>query len=58
MGTEVNEKREATERAIVSAVGHWQQAPAHIRLMAGAYVDPLLKALMALNEEMRAMQHE
>ena len=38
--------------ALQAARDAWKQAPAHVKMMAGAYVGPLLIALGALGEEL------
>lgn len=43
--------------AIGTALDKWEGAPAHVRVMAGTYVGPLLAALVAIErdlEEIRA----
>lgn len=37
--------------ALQGALNAWEKAPAHVKVMAGAYVGPLLLALGALGEE-------
>ena len=44
--------RERTNEAIKSAREGWDGAPLHIKKMAGAYVEPLLDALNAINHEL------
>lgn len=50
--------REKTAAAIERARDEWLKAPVHIRMMAGAYVSPLLDALMALNDEMASLKDD
>ena len=45
--------RISTEKATIEAAAQWAKAPMHIKAMAGAYVAPLLAALVAINEELR-----
>lgn len=51
-------KREKTAAKIKEAVNSWSKAPAHVRIMAAAYVVPLLEALDAINEEMDELKKE
>lgn len=51
-------KREKTVAAIKEAGESWAKAPAHVRIMAGAYVAPLLAALAALNDEIDELKRE
>lgn len=44
--------RQETTLAILQASRTWQAAPFQIRCMAGAFVDPLMVAIVAMNEEM------
>ena len=44
---ETKTRREALKRAEDA----WDKAPAHIKVMAGAYVGPLLEALKAIDKE-------
>lgn len=43
-----NERRAAIGRAL----DRWESAPAHIRIMAGAYVGPLLEAVAAIERDL------
>ena len=47
-----------TEKAIQDAAKAWSYAPAHIRAMAGAYVEPLIRALSAVDAELREKHYE
>ncbi len=38
--------------AVDLAVKSWDRAPAHIKVMASAYVEPLLQALTAISAEL------
>ncbi len=49
---------EARKCAILEARTRWDGAPAHIKIMAGAYVGPLLEALEAIGAEIEAMKEE
>lgn len=44
--------------ALKGAREAWKQAPAHVKMMAGAYVGPLLTALDALGEELDEVQDD
>ena len=44
--------------ALKGAREAWKQAPAHVKLMAGAYVGPLLTALDALGEDLEEVQRD
>lgn len=46
--------REITNTAVLAAVDGFKQAPAHVQVMAGPYVKPLLAALTAINVELAA----
>lgn len=48
------EQRQKTTAAIAAAIAAWGRAPAHVRIMAGDYVEPLLAALVALDMELGA----
>lgn len=58
--SEIHERTEAarleTGRAVVAAAAAWAKAPLHVRALAGDYVGPLLAALFAMNEELKARQ--
>ena len=49
--------RAATAAAVDTAGAAWAMAPAHIKAMAGAYVAPLLAALIAINNELGGLKH-
>lgn len=51
-------KREKTAAAVKAAGESWGKAPAHVRLMAAAYVGPLLAALEAINSELQALDND
>jgi hypothetical protein len=53
---QVKPERVETTKAVAAAAAAWAKAPAHVRAMAGAYVGPLLAALMAINEELQEVQ--
>ncbi len=36
----------------------WNRAPAHVKLMAGAYVEPLLAALVAMADEISTLKEK
>lgn len=38
------------------ALAAWEKAPAHIRMMAGQYVGPILAALVALAERVEKLE--
>lgn len=44
------------QTAIDDALAAWNNAPAHVRMMVGAYVGPLLAALVAIGAEVEAMK--
>lgn len=44
------------EKAVGDALAAWEKAPPHIRIMAGAYVGPLLAALVAVAEEVEKLK--
>jgi hypothetical protein len=46
------------QQAIADALAAWQAAPAHVRMMAGAYVGPVLAALVAVGEEVEKLKGE
>lgn len=41
---------------LVGAEQAWKKAPAHVRVMAGDYVGPLLEALKAIGDELDEVQ--
>jgi hypothetical protein len=41
---------------IDDALAAWDNAPLHIRVMAGAYVGPLLAALVAIGERIEKLE--
>jgi hypothetical protein len=44
-------------RAVVEdALAAWSEAPAHVRMMAGAYVGPLLAAIAAMADAIEALE--
>ena len=43
---------------VFAAVEAWNNAPLHIRAMAGAYVTPLIDALVAIAQEIEQLQIE
>jgi len=46
------------QTAVDDALAAWNKAPAHVRMMAGAYVSPLLIALAAIANEVEALKEE
>ena len=48
----MTEHRMKTAQAVHAAQRAWLDAPAHYKAMAGAYVRPLVEALMAINSEL------
>lgn len=44
------------QTAINDALTAWEAAPLHIRMMAGAYVGPLLAALVAIGEKVNQIE--
>lgn len=48
--------RERRKNAILEARQRWDGAPAHIKIMAGAYVGPLLEALEAIGAELDGLK--
>lgn len=40
------------------ALAAWNKAPAHVRMMAGAYVGPLLAAMVALSAKVEMIERE
>ena len=52
--------RETTAKAVSTARARWAMAPLHIQAMAGAYVDPLISAIGAIELELAAIywQHD
>lgn len=51
-------QREKTEAAILKAAAAWDRAPAHVRIMAAAYVSPLLVALVEINHELEQLKQD
>ena len=49
------ETKQTRRDAIKAAREKWETAPAHVKIMAGAYVGPLLLALEAINAELDAV---
>lgn len=49
--------RTVTDKTVSAASAAWNKAPAHVRAMAGAYVSPLLGALIAINHELGALKN-
>lgn len=47
---------ERRDSAILEAQRRWDGAPAHIKIMAGAYVGPLLEAIDAIGFELALIQ--
>jgi hypothetical protein len=43
-------------RAILGARQSWDKAPANVRMMAGAYVSPILQALEALHMDLEILK--
>lgn len=43
---------------VMKAKEAWDNAPAHIRMMAGSYVAPVIAALIALDAELDALKKE
>lgn len=56
-GTMTNQemRRAITAEMVREAAEAWAKAPAHVKTMAGAYVGPVMKALMAINSELEAV---
>lgn len=52
----IESARLTTGFAVVEAAAAWAKAPAHIKAMAGAYVGPLIAALLAMNAELQALK--
>jgi len=51
----------ATEKRkqwIEGATTAWQSAPPHVKIMAGAYVGPLLEAIQAIGKELDGIADE
>lgn len=46
------------KQLIDDALAAWGRAPMHVRAMAGAYVGPLLAALVAIGEHVEALEKE
>lgn len=46
------------KQLIDDAMAAWEGAPMHVRAMAGAYVGPLLAALVAIGERVEALEME
>lgn len=44
------------DQAVKDALAAWNNAPLHIRAMAGAYVGPMLAALAAVAEEVEKLK--
>lgn len=44
------------EDKVKQAIAAWAAAPSHVRVMAGAYVIPLLNALSQLAERVEALE--
>lgn len=42
--------------AVEKARKAWEQAPAHVRMMAGNYVDPLIIALLEMSAEINKLK--
>lgn len=55
---QVEKTRTDTARAVADAAAEWAKAPMHVKAMAGAYVGPLLAALMAINEELQGVSDD
>lgn len=47
------EARKTTSILVNAAAQGWAKAPMHIKAMAGAYVGPLLAAMLAINDELK-----
>lgn len=45
------------QQAIDDALAAWESAPMHVRMMAGAYVGPVLAALEAVAEEVEKLKN-
>ncbi|MQY50841.1 hypothetical protein [Rhodocyclus gracilis] len=45
------------DQCVQKAVAEWEKAPVHIRLVAAQYMEPVLAALVALNREVKELQH-
>ena len=43
-------------RAVLAARQSWDKAPLHVKMMAGAYVSPLLQALEALHMDVEQLK--
>lgn len=50
-----SEKRKAFQRMAETA---WHKAPGHIRVMAGAYVEPILAAMQQIGNELDEVQRQ
>lgn len=50
--------REKTAAAVKKAGVDWDNAPAHIKVMAGKHVQPLLDALKAINMELEGLRED
>lgn len=48
-------ERENVQRSTAAAIESWHKAPAHHRALAGALVEPLLRALIAQSNELAAL---
>ena len=48
-------KRETTTRRVTDSLLAWDKAPMHVRVMAAAYVEPILEALAGLNREVQTI---
>lgn len=44
--------------AVAKAVQAWETAPFHVRSLAGAYVDPLMIAMLAIVAELESLKKE
>lgn len=49
--------RVKTGAAVLDASAAWARAPASIKMMAGAYVAPLMAAIIAINDELQGLQN-
>jgi hypothetical protein len=45
------------KQLVADALAAWEAAPLHVRMMAGAYVVPVLAALVAVADEVEALKN-
>lgn len=51
------DQQKTTADAVFQAAEAWKKAPVHIRGMAGAYVNPLMQAVLCINQQLQ-VQHD